>query len=73
MQFDHLNRREIISLLSGATVAWPLTARAEQGKRVRRVGVLMNYASDDAEHTILDVIGCLLANRCQVEKLLFYG
>src|SRR6516165_12263176 len=24
-------------------------------------------------HTILDVIGCLLANRCQLEKLLFYG
>ena len=26
-----------------------------------------------ARHTILDVVGCLLANRCQVEKLLFYG
>jgi len=26
-----------------------------------------------ARHTILDVIGCLLTNRCQVEKLLFYG
>jgi len=26
-----------------------------------------------ARHTILDVIGCLLANRCQLEKLLFYG
>src|SRR5262252_3384403 len=26
-----------------------------------------------ARHAILDVIGCLLTNRCQVEKLLFYG
>jgi hypothetical protein len=26
-----------------------------------------------AWHTILDVIGCLLTNRCQVEKLLLYG
>jgi hypothetical protein len=26
-----------------------------------------------ARHAILDVIGCLLTNRCQIEKLLFYG
>jgi hypothetical protein len=26
-----------------------------------------------ARHTILDVIGCLLTNCCQIEKLLFYG
>src|SRR5262249_20761978 len=29
--------------------AWPLTARAQQGERMRRIGVLMNLASDDAE------------------------
>jgi hypothetical protein len=37
-----------MTLLGGAA-ARPLATRAQQGKRVRRIGVLMNYASDDAE------------------------
>src|SRR5262245_65278095 len=46
---SYIERRKFLATLGGAAAAWPLAARAQQGERMRRVGVLTPYAADDRE------------------------
>jgi putative tryptophan/tyrosine transport system substrate-binding protein len=45
----NLLRREIILALGGMTAAWPLASHGRQLERMRRIGVLINFRSDDPE------------------------
>ena len=70
-----MRRREFITLLGGAAATWPLAARAQQRGRMRRIGVLMNLASDDAEgqarlaafHQGLQQLGWTVGGNVQID------
>jgi putative ABC transport system substrate-binding protein len=48
-----MQRRDFVTLLGGAAVAWPLAARAQRPDRIKRIGVLLPASADDAEYPAL--------------------
>jgi putative ABC transport system substrate-binding protein len=73
-----MRRREFITLLGGAAASGavrPVPARAQQRERMRRIGVLMNYGSDDAEgqarlaafHQGLQQLGWTVGRNVQID------
>ena len=70
-----MKRREFITIVGGVAAAWPLAARAQQGERVRRIGVLMSGFASDPENQIriaafqqrLDELGWTDASKVRID------
>src|SRR5258705_13300056 len=75
MQFGQLKRREFIILFGSAAAAWPLTARAQQAERMRRIGVLMLYPESDPQGQLratafrqgLEKLGWIVGRNVQID------
>ena len=44
-----MRRRDLIKVIAGSAIAWPLSARAQQSDRMRHIGILMAFSENDRE------------------------
>ena len=65
-----MRRRDFIRVVAGSTVAWPLAARAQQGERMRLIGVLMGWPESDPRAR--SWLAALLFNPAIAPQLKFY-
>jgi len=68
-----MRRREFIPLVGAAAATWPLAARAQQGERIRRIGILetisakLNAANFDAFRGGMNALGYSEGNNIVIE------
>ncbi len=70
-----MKRRAFITFVSGAAVAWPLTVRAQQPDRMRRIGVLSTVPAGDSEsqarmaafHQVLQETGWVVGRNLRID------
>jgi putative ABC transport system substrate-binding protein len=72
---SHIGRRKFLATLGGAAAAWPLAARAQQGERMRRIGVLSALLEGDPESVsrravfeqALQALGWIVGRNLQID------
>jgi len=70
-----MRRRDFFGVLGGAAAAWPVAVRAQQGESVRRIGIILPAASDDAEfqtrlaafHQALEQLGWIIGRNVRID------
>ena len=70
-----MNRRAFIILALGGAASWPRAARAQQGERMRSIGVLLPAAPDDpvfqarlaAFHQALALLGWIIGRNVRID------